>query len=178
MCSLLEKHNKGHRKKEGHPYGIIVGRIVKKKGKGQLPFKQIQRMSWKLVDIDASKLAGKCRPDEWTEWSQLMRVYDASKYSVKDTPPEMLEFVPLDSQVEDVDESDEEDSESQPPLDDVEDKKPVKDLSAVKAVKQVNDLACPEYFFKTKDKKRESKKPTKFENEFGSPAFKKPQVFT
>lgn len=170
-CSVYEKHALGRGKKEAHPYGLIVGRIVKKKGKGNLPFKQVQRMSWKCIDVDASKLAGKCRPDEWKEWSKMMQVYNASKIGPKDTPPEMLEFVPIDQQEATVDsdveiqgehegEDDLIDSDKQPPA----------------TPTQLKHLKCPDYFFKTDKVKRESKKPQTFVEEFASPKVRRPKV--
>lgn len=133
-------------------------------------------MSWKLVDVDASKAAGKARPDEWAEWSKLISAYDVRKISPKDSPPEMLEFVPLDKQPVDNEEEDipEEELEvKQDESDDVVVEEKIKTEPSKPGKSPLSTLKCPDYFCKPEKIKRQSNKPTKFTDEFGAPAVKK-----
>eukprot|EP00808_Paulinella_micropora_P019195 g58837.t1 len=146
------KHNQGS-KKESQRYGIVVGRIVRQPNDPTaLSFKQAQRMSWKKVDIDASKGAGKATPTEIKAWCNVLAIYDPKKLGPKEKPAEMLEFVSLDDQKLEVIDKETEGEEEQAVN---------KDGSGPS--KSVINLKCPDYFIKTEKDKRESKPPAKYE---------------
>lgn len=164
---------KGHGKRDEKPYGIVVGRTVV--GKDGKPFQQVLRMSWSLVDVDASRAAGKCRPDVWKKWCTKMKVYNTSKLGPKDTPPEMFEFVLIEDQKEPetgTPGKDEEPTQALVPVETDDSKSDVDDVEHVEGFKTPKGLKCPDYFFKTENLKRQSKKPELYVDEFAAPATK------
>ena len=191
-CSPYCKMSKGHGKKEEKPYGIVVGRTVQITG--QKPFKQVQRMPWSYVDVDASRSAGKCREDIWKEWCKLIKSYHANKIKPKEVPPQMLEFVLIENQsdkpgVLDVPPLPEATDTHTPGVESAEEELPLQkeeeeeiqedEKEDENKPKQVKDLKCPDYFFKTEHLKRQSKKPALFvEQAFATPQPKVKNLLT